>query len=554
MNTTAPSRICLAALLLVAPFEPRFTVPLGLFHLSLLEAVALPCFLVLALGSRHRRFAPPLLALALMIQASLISVSLAVPDPPRAFKFALRLAAVALFATLVARLKERDLRWGFGALTVSGGVAAILALLEGRGVRSLDVLLGAFREIPFNVAGVRRASAGSEYPNLGAAMIFYALLAGVTLLRPRPWLRAAFVLLLTTGLAYTYSRGAWIAGLTGLLIVAWFERDGGRYVPLVLYLGILGLFVGSAEISQIRFGGENANDFYVATYGTHRQFAMDPGARVLVPVTVRNAGRRPWRKSEEIHLAYHLYENSRRPLVDGPRTDLPRDVLPGETVTVQAILQAPASEGEYLLMWDLVHEETTWFSGQGVKPGVARLIVGRGLAVAPSVPEAEALAAIPDTLGWRPSRLELWRLAARMWSANPFFGVGPDNYRWTYGALAGKATFDTRVFSNNMFLEFAATLGSFGLAAFCAALAFALSNGWRRAPESRTALIALSILVAMAVHGLADYVLAFTGHYLVFGFAVGVLSRPSLRGASPFGTATKQPPPTTTQLAGLRAG
>ena len=529
MNGSASSRICLAAILLIAPFEPRFTIPLGLFHLSLVEAVALPCLAVLAFNSRRAgwpgRLTPPLLALALMIVTSLVSASLAVPDPGRALKFALRLVVMAVFAALVARLKERDLRWGLGALVASGSVAAILALLEGRGMRSLDVLLGAFREIPFNVAGVRRASAGSEYPNLGAAMIFYALLAGVTLLRPRPRIRAAFVLLLTAGLAHTYSRGAWIAGLAGLLVVAWFETGRGRFVPPSLYLGVLGLFVGSAEISQIRFGGENANDFYAATYQTPRQFAMDPGARVTVPVTVRNVGRRPWRKAEEIHLAYHLYENSRRPLVDGPRADLPRDVLPGETVTIKAILQAPASEGEYLLMWDLVHEDTTWFSGQGVEPGVARLIVGRGPAAALSVPEAEALAAIPDTLAWRPSRLELWRLAVRMWSANPFFGVGPDNYRWTYGALAGKTTFDTRVFSNNMFLEFAATLGTFGLAAFGAALFFALWSGWREAPHSSAALAALSILVAMTVHGLADYVLAFTGHYLVFGFAVGVLAR-----------------------------
>ncbi len=525
MNTSAVPRLCLAALLLIAPFEPRFTVPVGVFHLSLIEAVALLCFGGLALASTGRVLPPSLLSLALMIQVSLVSATLAAPDPGRALKFAFRLLAMAAFAILVARLEERAIRWGFGALALSGGTAAVLALLEGRGFRSLDVFLGAFREIPFNVAGVRRASAGSEYPNLGAAMIFYALLAGVTLLRPRPRLRAVFVLLLTTGLAYTYSRGAWLAGLAGLLVVAWFERGGGRLVPAALYLGVLGIFVGGAEISQIRFGGESANDFYVATYETPRQFALNPGARLVVPVTVRNTGRRPWRKAEEMHLSYHLYESAKRPLVDGPRTDLPRDVLPGESVTIEAILRAPANEGEYLLMWDLVHEDTTWFSGQGVKPGVARLIVGRGRPAAPSLREAEALAAIPDTLAWRPSRLELWRLAVKMWSANPFFGVGPDNYRWTYGALAGKATFDTRVFSNNMFLEFAATLGTFGLAAFLAALVLALANGWRQARESSAALIALSILVAMTVHGLADYVLAFTGHYLVFGLAMGAASR-----------------------------
>jgi O-antigen ligase len=528
LNQSTAARIALAAVLLVAPFEPRFTLPAGPLHLSLVEAVALPCFLILAVASRRsegRLLGPPLMALVVMMHASLISASLAAPDPGRAFKFALRLGAMFVFALLVSRQQERDLRFGLGALATAGALAAILAVLEGAGLRSIDVLLGAFREIPFNVAGIRRASAGSEYPNLGAAMIFYALLAGVTLFRGRPWFRAPFVLVLTAGLACTYSRGAWMAGLAGLCVTAWFERDRGRLAPLALYLGVLGLFVGHAEISRIRFEGENANDFYAATYDAPRQFAMDPSQRVLVPVTVRNVGRRPWRKAEEIHLSYHLYQNSSRPLVDGPRTDLPKDVLPGETVTFEAALRAPAKEGDYLLMWDLVHEDTTWFSGQGVKPGLARLVVGRPrVAAAPK--EDEALARVSEALAWRPSRLELWRLAVRMWASNPFFGIGPDNYRWTYGTLAGKAAFDTRVFSNNMFLEFAATLGTFGLAAFVAALVLALRRGWRGAPGSEVGVIGLSILVAMTVHGLADYLLAFTGHYLVFGLALGVLSRP----------------------------
>jgi hypothetical protein len=330
---------------------------------------------------------------------------------------------------------------------------------------------------------------------------------------------------LTGGLVFTYSRGAWLAGLFGLLVLASFERSRGRFVPGLIFAAVVSLFLTREEISQLRLGGENANDFYAARYDAPRHRAIAPGAREIVAVTIRNVGRRPWRRSDEIHLSYHLYRSAFRPLVDGPRTDLPRDVLPGETVTIDAELQAPASAGEYLLMWDLVHEDTTWFSGQGVRPGVVRLTVGDAPTSEPEVSEAQALKAIPDTLAWRPSRLELWRIAVRMWAANPFFGVGPDNFRWTYGTMAGRPTFDTRVFANNVFLEFAATLGTFGLASFCAALVFALSAGWRNAPRSDAALIALSILIAMTVHGLADYLLAFTGHYLVFGFAVGVVSR-----------------------------
>lgn len=528
-ETRGPALVGVFLLLLVLPFEPRFTVPLGSLHLSLIEAVALPCFLILALALRPilpLRLPASLLALGLMVCVSLISASLAVPEPGRAFKFALRLAAMTGFALLTARLSDVQARWGFRALAISGSAAALLALLEGLGVRSLDLFLGVFRESPFNVAGIRRATAGSEYPNLGAGMILYALLAGASLLKGRPWLRGVFVVVLIGGLACTYSRGAWLAALAGLLVLARFDPGPLRLTPAALTLVVLGGFVGSAEISQIRLGGENANDFYAATYKTPQQLALDAGARILVPVTVSNIGRRPWRRADQIHLSYHLYQSSALPLVDGPRTDLPRDVLPGEAVTLDAILRAPARPGEYLLMWDLVHEDTTWFSGQGVRPGVARLVVGNTTSPAPAAWETRALKAIPDTLAWRPSRLDLWRLAVSMWAENPFFGVGPDNYRWTYGAVAGKAAFDTRVFANNMFLEFAATLGTFGLSAFALALVFALKEGFGAAPRSAEAATALSILTAMTVHGLADYLLAFTGHYLVFGFVMGVLSRP----------------------------
>jgi hypothetical protein len=544
--------VCLAVILLLVPFEPRFTVPLGFIRLSLIEAVAIPCFAVLAARTRGRALLfdiSSMGAVGLMAALSLFSAAFAEPEPARAFRFALRIVAMSVFAFLAARLSDREVATGMRCLLLSGGVAAVLALAEGLGVRSLDVVLGAFREIPFNVAGVRRASAGSEYPNLGAGMILYALLSGVTLLRARPWVRATMVLTFTTGLAFTYSRGAWLAGLAGLAVAARFERGKARFAPLGLYLGMLGVFVLGKEISQIRLGGENANDFYAAIYKTPKQIAMEASARTIVSVEVRNVGRRPWRKADEIHLSYHLYQDENRPLIDGPRTDLPKDVLPGESVTMEAILRAPRNPGEYILMWDLVHEDTTWFSGQGVSPGVVRLIVGRSsdvAGIASTAPEGPvrseegmadagrddrddratpALKAIPEPLAWRPSRLELWSVALRMWASHPFLGVGPDNYRWTYGEVAGKPTFDKRVFANNMYLEFLATLGSLGFAAFLAALAFAIRNGWRRASEGPVTLIALSILIVMSVHGLADYLLAFTGHYLVFGFALGVLAR-----------------------------
>ncbi len=525
----SPAEACLFILFLMAPFEPRFTVPLGFMGVSLVEAIAIPTFLVVAIAllrSRDISTPPPAIrALILFALVAFVSAALAAESPMRALKFALRLCAMTALAALVSQLGEGEVASAFRGLALSGVAVAGLAIAEGLGVRSLDSFLGGFREMPFNVAGVRRATAGSEYPNLGAAMLVYALLAGVALLENRPELRATFVFLLTGGLAFTYSRGAWLAGFAGLAALASTEAGLRRFTPSAVYLSLLGLFVAREEITQLRLGSENANDFYAAVYRVPPEYAFAPGERTLVPVTVTNTGQKPWRVEEQFHISYHLYETAARPLTDGPRSDLPRDVLPGDSVTIQAEVRIPPKAGRYLLLWDLVHEDTTWFSGQGVRPGAVRLLAGDPPMAADAIREDDAVRAIPDALGWRPSRLELWRLAARMWASNPFFGVGPDNFRWTYGLVAGKAVFDTRVFANNLFFELAATVGTFGLAAFLAALMFALQSGYPGSSISPSSCAAFALLVAMTVHGLTDYLFAFTGHYLTLGLALGTAVR-----------------------------
>jgi O-antigen ligase len=126
-------------------------------------------------------------------------------------------------------------------------------------------------------------------------------------------------------------------------------------------------------------------------------------------------------------------------------------------------------------------------------------------------------------LGWRPGRGELWRIALSMWRSHPLLGVGPDNFRWLYGRQAGEPFWDTRVFANNTLLEAAATTGSLGLAALALTLAAALFTSYRgfeRAPDAER-LALLGLTVAVLAHGLVDYTLAFTGHYLFFGFLIG---------------------------------
>src|SRR5712691_6415266 len=198
------SSLALPAAMALVPFEPRApTLPVGPLHFTVVEGVAL-------------------LAAAALVSAA------ASDDRGGALKFALRMAFMAAFATAVSLAEPEDRRRALLALALGGAVAAGLAMAEGMGVRALDPMLGALREMPFNVAGVRRAAAGSEYPNLGAACIAYGLLAAAAAAAARGWVaRAALVALpFSLALLYTYSRGALVASAVGLVAAA--ATAGGR--------------------------------------------------------------------------------------------------------------------------------------------------------------------------------------------------------------------------------------------------------------------------------------------------------------------------------------
>jgi hypothetical protein len=239
---------------------------------------------------------------------------------------------------------------------------------------------------------------------------------------------------------------------------------------------------------------------------------------------VTNVGLKTWSRREAFHLSYHWYDRDTKTLTDGGRTALPEDLPKGASVLLDAAVVAPERPGRYLLIWDMVHEHTTWFSGQGVRAFAVHVLVGQPEGTAPLATEA------PETeLGWRPGRRELWRLALAMWRAHPVLGVGPDNFRWLHGKYAGRAFWDSRVFANNTLLEAAATTGSLGALALALTLAAALGAAWRAlatAPQTSApaALALLGLSVGLMAHGVVDYVLAFTGHYLFMGFLVGSIS------------------------------
>jgi hypothetical protein len=530
--------ILLAGLVCLLPFEPRRpALPLFGFELTLLEVAAGLLALPLCwLGRRRlaelaRRPPLPLVCITLYAAAHALSAAAAPENGALAAKFALRMAAMAAYAWLAAAVPGGH-RAALGALAATSCVIAAAALAESLGLRALDPLLDRFREMPFNVAGARRATAFSEYPNLAAGFVMCGLLAGVGLLAARGasrWLAAPFAVLLGAGLLFTYSRGAFVAALVGLLVLAAVvvrRPPRARAVPALSALAALAVcaasFASAGEVFRLRLSGEGTDRWYLADYApVETPLRLRAGELRTTPVRVANTGRKTWSRDEAFHLSYHWWDREQQVLADGERTRLPRDLAPGDSALLEASVRAPAQPGEYLLVWDMVHEHTTWFSGQGVAPRTVPVVVGA--APAPAVVKEPHVAPV---VGWQPGRAELWRLALGMWRERPLLGVGADNFRWLYGPRAGHAFWDRRVFANNLYLEAAATTGTLGLLAIVATLGTALYGAVRaawRTPHLLPVAAALGgVLAAVAAHGLVDYLLASTGHYLLLAVAVGL--------------------------------
>jgi O-antigen ligase len=124
----------------------------------------------------------------------------------------------------------------------------------------------------------------------------------------------------------------------------------------------------------------------------------------------------------------------------------------------------------------------------------------------------------------RPGRLTLWGAAVRMFRARPLFGVGPDNYRLLYGRYSTLRVADPRVHSNNMYLEVLAGMGVVGSVALLWLGVSSARAAFRAARSSAIGLGVAAACAAIAVHGLVDSFLAFTGTYILFGLTLGLAS------------------------------
>jgi methionine-rich copper-binding protein CopC len=82
-------------------------------------------------------------------------------------------------------------------------------------------------------------------------------------------------------------------------------------------------------------------------------------------VTVTNTGTQTWDSSTHF-LGYHVYDASGNFLYTGDWSIFPASLASGENVTLNRIITAPATPGDYTIAWDIIDTANpTWFSAVG---------------------------------------------------------------------------------------------------------------------------------------------------------------------------------------------
>ena len=542
----------IALLVLVLPFEPMEPLVewFGL-EMSYLEVVAFVLLAFTASGLHARRFTFPLsvpaiaFLLAVFVSAVFAEGSLLLP-----LKFSLRMTAgvVAFTVTslvLAAAPRFDVLRLAFAA---AGTTTAAIALLEAGDVPAIASLVAPFREHTFEVGGLRRVAATFSYPNTAGGFLALTLPAAMSFVVRRNlngrMQAVAFVVSLAifSAILLTYSRGALLGATAASVVFTLMTRRAVRLASkskssiLALNASFLVIVASLLLVDpsfRWRTSSEGDRSWYLAEIVPESNaLELASGELTDARVQVANVGKLTWGSSGEkpFHLSYRWFhftkDGTLMPLgIEGERTRLDSSLAPGKKVELTATVRAPVEPGGYVLIWDMVHQNTTWFSDK-VGLGMPVNVAVDGAVFARAV-RLDKLQRTMTARAWRPGRRELWGIALGLFLEHPILGVGPDNFRWMYGAFAGKEVWDTRVFLNSLYLELLSTIGIVGFTAFVLLTARAMIGLVRRASDGSAPIEAAAVAASLAgflVHGLFDYLLAFSPIYLAFFVLLGAAS------------------------------
>jgi hypothetical protein len=551
--------LTLTALALILPFElktPLITVgPIVITNVEAMLYATVAVWGLNVLRARRIDWTPAHWGAATWAAALMVTALAAPTERDAALKFALRglggvlvfMAAASLPATSCREAVQHS-RPVLAALAVGAGASAMLGIVEVI-VPGASAVLSIFKTGPSLIGNFLRASGSFQYANT-AAMYWEAALPPVlglglwqwrrTRRRRRLILSSVMALMLMEAIVLSASRAALLAAALGLaaLIVFGIKLDRGKgrsgwpkaaALSLLAMSGLTGIQLIISPWLALRVKSENDADWYRAVYApANTMLTLTAGAMTMQTVAVTNAGVRAWQPDgdQPMALSYHWAEVPSGQIVvqDGRRTPLPRTIAPGETITLTALVQAPLRSGDYILQWDLVQENVIWFSGKTNVTGDVSATVKAGPIDAPPPPTRAAPKLPPP-----PGRLELWRVAWQLWRSSPLTGIGPDNFRLSYGPLLGMTYFDDRVTANSLYLEILSTMGLIGLGALCVligGLMLTARRAWRLVkdePEKATVWAALLTGVGLFfVHGAVDVFWAYTPTYGLFWLMAGL--------------------------------
>ena len=429
------------------------------------------------------------------------------------------------------------------AAAAAGVVISALVAIEYLGVAWATEWLELFRERVTVIGPQVRASGPFQYPTIASMYleIVFALVVALLLISFDGGRRAPFVVvflllaLIAEAITLTFTRAGLVtmastAAIVGLLRYRRQGFDGAvkAIVALSVLIGLQFLASRPAEAVILRMTTEGQQSWYSAIVEAPADITMPAGGMVSVPVKLTNNGRSTWDPAAPAPflLSYHWLDADAERVVEfeGLRTPFPAVVAPGETTTVDARVKAPSTPGRYRLLWDVVLERRLWFSMEPHAERFFSTATVTGTPVGP--PPAPRVTTIPRAVS-RPGRLALWRAGVRMVREHLLLGVGPDNFRLMYGEYAGLAHVDTRVHSNNMYLEMLVGGGIIGGAAFawlCAAAFAAFVRAVSgEGPHTAAAVAGIAAAgAAIALHGMVDSFLSFTSTYVLFSITLGL--------------------------------
>lgn len=120
--------------------------------------------------------------------------------------------------------------------------------------------------------------------------------------------------------------------------------------------------------------GEDLTDYDTAKAGAEIKGAI-PGFLCtnkdnFIPVEIKNTSDFTWRNDSKnsVRVGYHYYgQDVDVSDYDGAmRTELEKNVAPGETIKVNVLINDIKSPGNYVIQIDLVLEGKYWFSSKGI--------------------------------------------------------------------------------------------------------------------------------------------------------------------------------------------